>query len=821
MSVGSIVFAVSSLLFAFALLMPVARKLRLPYTVLLGAFGLLLGFVALRSGNYDGVAGDMLKAMAALDLPSEGYLFIFLPPLLFSAGLSIDVRRLMDEVGSVIVLAVLAVVVCTGLVGVSLYFLAGVPLAVALLLGSIVATTDSAAVVAIFRDLGAPKRLLVLVEGESLFNDAAAIALYTVLFSMVAGSSDLGAGAFAFFAGTLGGALVGYVFAKTGAILIGSMKDLVMGEVTLTVALAYLTYYVADTYLGVSGVIAVVVAAIVFAHDGRLRVSPGGWSAVEGTWRMLDFWATSLIFVLAAMAAPRVLGAFRMEDIWILTILFVTTLLARILILYGLIPGLSRIGMAQAIGPSYRAVIAWGGLRGAVTIALALAISEDPTLSEDLRRFILVAATGYVLITLFLQAPTLHPLMRLLRLDKLTPRERQIRDRVMEVSKSRVHRDLIAIAADIGVSPPKGFEPDYERRSDLKMAAEDRQQVALLSIAAREMDLYLEYYQRGIATRRIAEVLRTHAGRTFDGAKASGSGGYGDAVAVGLQWTWQLRLALWTQRHFGFEQDLARLLAKRFETLIVAEFAVRDLLEFNGDSVAGLVGDQTAEEVEDLLENRLEGIIGALAAARLQFPSFATDLHHRYLNRIALGLEEAQYKEQLHQSVISLEVFEDLEADRRTRLDQQEKVPSLNLGLELSRMLTAVPLFSILAGKDLTDVANLLKPGLGLPGEKIIEQGRIGTRMFFIAAGSVDVHLPNAVVTLSAGDYFGEMALVTNERRNADVVAKGFCHFLVLDRRVFRRLMRSNATLRSHIEATTATRLEEDKLLVRKSDAGS
>lgn len=820
MSVGSVVFAVACLMFAFSLLMPIARKLQLPYTVLLGAFGVVLGFAALRFGGVDGVAGDLLRATAGLDLPSDGYLFIFLPPLLFSAGLSIDVRRLMDEVGAVIVLAVVAVVVCTGLVGVSLYAIAGVPLAVALLLGSIVATTDSAAVVAIFRDLGAPKRLLVLVEGESLFNDAAAIALYTVLFSFVVGSSNPVGGITAFFTGTIGGAVVGYAFAKTGALLIGAMKDLVMGEVTLTVALAYLTYYVADTYLGVSGVIAVVTAAIIFANDGRLRVSPGGWSVVEGTWAMLDFWATSLIFVLAAMVAPRVLGAFRMEDVLILAILFGATLVARIGILYALIPALSRFGLSQPIETSYRAVLAWGGLRGAVTIALALAISEDPNLSEELRRFILVAATGYVLITLFVQAPTLHPLMRLLRLDKLTPRERQIRDRVMDVSRARVEQQVNEIAEEIGfpVSADVG-RGDATATRTLAMEREDLLEVALLSVASREMDLYLEYYQRGIATRRIAETLRADASRTFDGAKTGGFEGYSKAVAVGLKWGWQLRTALWTQRRFGYETDLARLLAWRFEVLIVAEFAVRDLITFSRDSVSGLVGPDIVCDVEDLLEGRLQGILGALEAVSLQFPTFASDLHQRYLTRIALGLEETQYREQLRQSVISLEVFEDLEIDRRGRQARELKPQGLNLGLELSRMLTTVPLFSSLSGPDLAKLARQLRPGLALPGEKVIERGRIGTRMFFIAAGSVKVMLPNATVELGAGDYFGEMALVTHNRRNADVIADGFCHLLVLDRRDFRRLMRTNAALQAHIIETTAERLKQDADLEVSSQA--
>lgn len=134
-------------------------------------------------------------------------------------------------------------------------------------------------------------------------------------------------------------------------------------------------------------------------------------------------------------------------------------------------------------------------------------------------------------------------------------------------------------------------------------------------------------------------------------------------------------------------------------------------------------------------------------------------------------------------------------------------------------MLAAVPLFSMLSEKDLSSIAKEMNPGLGLPGEKIIETGQVGTRMFFIAAGAVEVHLPNATVTLEAGDYFGEMALLTSNPRNADVVSKGFCHLLVLDRRDFRRIMRASQTLREHIEKTSAQRQEEDEALAKEPSA--
>ena len=140
------------------------------------------------------------------------FLVVFLPLLLFHAALTIDVRELVDDVPPILTLAVLAVFVSAAGIG-SLSFVGGVPLTVALLLGSIVATTDPAAVVGIFRDLGVPLRLVRLVEGESLLNDAAAIVLFTTLLKIISEGvhPGLSASALHFAESFGGGLLLGFV----------------------------------------------------------------------------------------------------------------------------------------------------------------------------------------------------------------------------------------------------------------------------------------------------------------------------------------------------------------------------------------------------------------------------------------------------------------------------------------------------------------------------------------------------------------------------------------------------------------------------------
>lgn len=128
----------------------------LPHTVALALFGLLIGILLISFSGRTDSTGNLIVAFQSLRLPSDGYLYLFLPPLLFAAGLGIDQRRLMDEIGPIVIMAVVAVVVCSVVVGVALSWFTDFSLVACLLLGSIVATTDSAAVLAIFRDLGAP-----------------------------------------------------------------------------------------------------------------------------------------------------------------------------------------------------------------------------------------------------------------------------------------------------------------------------------------------------------------------------------------------------------------------------------------------------------------------------------------------------------------------------------------------------------------------------------------------------------------------------------------------------------------------------------------
>ncbi|MCE9523223.1 MAG: cation:proton antiporter [Alphaproteobacteria bacterium] len=816
------VLGFASLLLLVSVLVPVAKRLQLPFTVLLALVGAGLGFAPMQGevgGEFMHVIIDSLKS---LTIPPEGFLYVFLPPLLFAGGLTVDVRRLFDDIAPVLVLAIFAVLLCMVAVGTALNLVTGQDLILCFLLGSIVATTDTAAVLGIFRDIGTPSRLSVIVEGESLFNDAAAIALFVVLLGVQTGAHEVSLfeGAVEFGKGFIGGIVLGYVMAWIAGFLISQMRGAAVTEITISVAFAYLTFVLGQDIFKVSGIIAVVTAAMVFASDVRTRLSPGTWETLLITWRQLEFWATSLIFILAAMLAPRMLGSVEWLDGVAIAAVFFSALAARALVLWGFLPALSWFGLSQPISNEYKAVLCWGSLRGAVTVALALLAASqvagtagaDGALAPE-ARFIFVMAMGYVLATLFIAAPTLRPLMKFLKLDKLSPEERLVRDRVMALSRGRVREGVTQVAHTLGLAgalAPQHAPVHATEDKPGPLSRDDLVRAGLIVVANRETELSLEYLQRGLVGRRVAERMRADAGRVLDGVRQSGNVGYLSAALGNQKQSWQFRAALWLQRRFGLSALLAQEIADRFELLLVKQLMLRELLAFAQAKVAELIGQHAAFTVKEAIEGRLQAINGTIEALDLQYPDFTKAMRTRYLDRLSIGLEEAEYRGQRDQSLISDEVFESLEEDRHTRRAVASERPPLDLGLKLTEMLSKVSIFAGLKEDQIARLAQTLTPELFTPGESIIRAGDQGDKMYFIASGTVDVLVVPDPVRLKNGDFFGEMALLNDKPRNADVVSAGYTNMLVLKRRDFDALLKAHAGLRETIEEMARKREAEN-----------
>lgn len=824
--VAVVLILLASLLLVHALVQPVAARLRVPNTVLLAAIGVGLGVLALLGeparvdGPELGPLTQFAQLIAEFDITSQTILTIFLPILLFQTGLTIDVRRMLDDFAPVLVMAVIAVVVCTIMVGVALWGVSGEALVVCLLLGAIIATTDPVAVVGIFREVGAPRRLSILIEGESVFNDAAAIALFVVFLGVLITGRDLSwsEAAWLFFKGFLGGALLGVAAARLMIFVMQPLRNQPLAETSMTLALAYLVFVLGERHLEVSGVVAVVCAALVVASTGRARLTPESWAQLQGVWSQLGFWAASLIFIFASMLIPRFLSeSLSWVDAWHLLVLVVAAHAARAVILFGVLPLLTAAGLAERVSRAYKAVILWGGLRGAVTLALALGVTESVYLSDEVKAFVAAQATGFVLFTLLINATTLRWLIGALGLDRLSPVDRALRDRTIGLALSTILQRVESTAQSHGISRSvRGpvLESYRERlaaaRKDgdngVPLSSSEHLRLGLIILTNREEELYLQHFAAGTVSRRTAVGLLAKAGRLRDGAKTAGRIGYMKAARDSGRFRLWFRWASQVHHRFGVAHFLAIRLADRFETLLISRMALNELIVFNAGKLTPMLGSPSADELNTVLKQRLETCQQALDALRLQYPDYERRLEDQFLRSAAMRLEEQEYVTLYKESVISPDIFQDLNRQLVAEALHLRTRPELDMELSTEALVRRFPMFESLNESQLHGICAMLKPRFAHPDERIFAAGDRGDVMYFIASGAVEVRQETWVVRLGRGDFFGELAILVGRRRSASVTAIAYCQLLALQGRDFRRFVRTNPDLRARIREIAEAR---------------
>ena len=390
----------SALLAAAVALGLVARRVGLQLTVVL----VLVGF-----------GTRLVGEPAGLEVPLEGegfeevVIFLFLPVLVFEAALGLSVRAFFRNLGPILMLAVVALLVSAALVGGALNVVLGTPLAAALLFGALISATDPVAVVAVFRELGVPERLLILVEGESLLNDGVAIVLFTILLSAALGADvSVGAGIVDFVKVFFGGAAIGAVLGLAVAVLLPWLDRNL--SAALTVATAYGGFVLADHVLGFSGVMAGVAAGIVIAGFAPSRASAETREMLEAVWEAIGYIANALLFLLIGLAIePELI----VDNVGAIALAIVVALVARAIAVVPVVSALERFARVPPVGRRNEAVLIWGGLRGGVALALALALPESLPQRDEF-----VAMTGgVVLATLLLNATTIGRLIHRLGLD--------------------------------------------------------------------------------------------------------------------------------------------------------------------------------------------------------------------------------------------------------------------------------------------------------------------------------------------------------------------------------------------------------------------
>lgn len=384
------------LLFVVATTVAIAvQRLAIPYTVALVLTGLLLG---------------MLNIFEAPHLTKALLFGVFLPGLLFEAAFHIEFKQFWRNRIAISSLALPGVVAAIALTAViltpvanALHFVQGFTWKHALVFGALIAATDPIAVVAIFKNLGVPKRLAVLLDGESLLNDGTAIVFFTLSLALLTGTVATAGGLAFDFIRIVGiGALIGTGIGLAVSQVIKQVDD-PMIEITLTTIAAYASFLAAE-HFHYSGVIATVAAGMLCGNYGvRIGMSPSTRIAVETFWKYIAFALNSIVFLLIGLEVhfQALLASWKA-----ILVAYLVVMGGRTLVIFGASSLLRR--TRERIPWSWSVILTWGGLRGGLSMVLVLSLSKDFP-----HRELLISMTfGVVILSILVHGLTMSPLLR-------------------------------------------------------------------------------------------------------------------------------------------------------------------------------------------------------------------------------------------------------------------------------------------------------------------------------------------------------------------------------------------------------------------------
>jgi CPA1 family monovalent cation:H+ antiporter len=442
-----------------------ASRMRLPLTVVLAVAGMLATEFGIDLALVEVLSGEGFK---------ELLVNLFLPILVFEAAIGLSTREFMRNLVAITALATVALLIATALVGYSLVATLAIPVAAALLFGALISATDPVAVIAVFRDLGVSRRLLTLVEGESLLNDGVAIVMYNILLAVALGTATLRVGpAFGeFIVVTAGGLAIGAAIGTATVLLLPLLSRL--PTAALSVAVAFGSFVLAEAVLGVSGVMATLAAGILIGGMLESRGERSVRELLHELWESLGFIANALLFLFIGLSVD--LSLIR-DNIGVILLALLAVLVARPLAVVPVVKLLERYAHIPRVGQRSTAVVVWGGLRGGVALALALALPEE--LPE--RDLFIAMTAGVVLGTLLINATTLPFLLHFLHLDE--PR--------------RSDEHLVAMARLLAVKASRQRLQELDLHDDLVEAHLD----------VAEVDAHEQLSVAGLAEWEVVEVL--------------------------------------------------------------------------------------------------------------------------------------------------------------------------------------------------------------------------------------------------------------------------------------------------------------------------
>ncbi len=790
-------------LFASSLVAIAAKRLRLPFTVVLVVVGLALGEMARQI--------PFMKFLASIELSPEAILFIFLPILVFESAFNLDARLFLKNLGPILLLAVPILLLSTFVTGFILHWSVGIQLGVAILFGALISATDPVAVVALFRELGAPRRLTVLVEGESLVNDGTALVVFNLILGiLIAGETVTSwhwiSGSFQFLQVALGGVLVGGLLGLFCARLIGAQEEEPLIEIALSLVLAPAAFIVAEK-LHCSGVISVVTAGLLMGSYGRTKFSPSSLPHVEEIWEFLAFVANSLIFLLVGISVQ--LGGLMLSWKNILGAVVACTI-ARALGVFILVPITQKLTRMESVGWRYQSIIVWGGLRGALALGIALSLPEDFSGREQ----ILELTVGVVLFTVLVNGLTTSSIVRFLGVDRLSAEDQLEQQEGALLAKEKMIQGLPELAARAGlldsvVDPIRTREEtrvaEIQARlkrirdgSDLEgMPPPDRKLVATRA-ALRAMKAHLhDLFTDGL----LSEGALVEIEYDIDCQMDLASTGRGTQVFESRHPP-LTRLCEWIVSKAAARGLVPRLVgqfrlmrtASLYETARGRHLSADSSLEVLRQMIQeGVVDAADSQDAQELLEAWKTRAAGRERTITDQFAGYVKHVQATIVERHRLNRERKELKGLLREGMVSDRAHAFGLKALEAQLGSLSKKPHHRLLVRPVELLKQIHYFRSLPPEILTKLGDAMVPLTYLDGETVVQAGESSDSLYLVGRGSVavDEATGEVLAMLGPGEFFGEGGFLTGKPRSHQVRSLTPSVLLQLSRNSIRALEES------------------------------
>ncbi len=788
LEIGSLVLLfVASALFLGALTRYLLRHSRVPYTVALLLLGLALGGLV----HWTPVAEaapllpELVDAVAHMD--PHLILFVFLPILIFESAYSMEVHLFRRLFGQICLLAVPGMVIASLLTAVLIQFAFPFEWSwpLALMFGALISATDPVAVVALLKEVSSRKRLETLIEGESLLNDGTAIVLFSLFFTLALAPTATGfslpevAGEFGWV--VLAGLALGFLLGGLALLWMGQVFNDPVLEIAVTIALAYLCYFFSEHLLGVSGVVALVALALLFAGPGRTRISAEVQQFLTHFWEMMAYMANTLIFLLVGiLIAARVV--WDDPELWLALIgLYLALQLIRGAAVLLLHPLLERVGVG--LGRAKTQVLIWCGLRGAVSLALVLTVAQEPSIPAAVRDQMLFLCAGIVVLSVVINGMSMEWLLQRLGMSGLPAAKQITVDRARRQIQEALERYLPELRREPlfqGVNwtslQPAADVPEATGT----VRADDQETAYRRRLLEVERQHYWFQFHQGTLSQGATNLLVKAVEQALDGAPEIGPRTALHPYWRAPRWLGMLRnypgLTRWLL-HISFER-----MALGYEVARGFALAQQAMLE----EVRELAPNEaTAEAVEAEVAQNCADTLHYMDALRSSFPEVVSALESRSARQLLLNRERQVLDDLTRRAVLAEPEAEKLKADLDRRCQELKRAPTSLPVLDHQLLLTQQSWLEGVRRSTLERLCHLAEPRIYQHGELLCRQGDTHAALLVVVRGTVELYVEQSdavrlIADQGRGTLLGVEALFYG-RSPMTVRAQGIVEVLWLD----------------------------------------